>query len=84
MKATPTIEQLRKDIESARADLIRIESQQEGAQKELAGLNQEVGELGLDPTNLYGEANRIAEDVETAVEGVQAEVDALTGETREV
>ncbi len=81
MTATPTVDQLKRDIDSARADLIRIESQQDTAQKEMAKLEEEVRELGLDAANLYGEANRIAEDVHTAVTGIQEEIATLTGET---
>lgn len=83
MIATPTIEQLKKDMESARADLIRIENQQEGAKDERTKLIQEATDLKADPDALYEEANRITEDVHTAVAGVRAEIDGLTEETGE-
>lgn len=77
MTATPPIDQLRKDIESARTDLARIEGQQESAQEELAKLEEEAQGLGLDPKKLAAEANRIADDVNAALTGVREEVEAV-------
>ncbi len=76
-----TIDQLRKDIGSARTDLARIEGQQESAQEELTKLEEEVQSLGLDPKNLYAEANRIMEDVQVALVGVRQEVDGIVSRT---
>ncbi len=80
MTVTPTIEQLRKDIDSARTDLARLEGQQQSAVAELAKLEAEAKELGLDPTNLIGESTRIRDDVNTAVSAVREEIDSLKGE----
>jgi chromosome segregation ATPase len=81
MSISPTIDQLRRDIDSARTDIARIEGQQESAQEELTRLKTEVEGMGLDPANLDTEATRIQEDVDVAVKAVQAETQALTKET---
>ncbi len=80
MTVTPTIEQLRKDIDSARTDLARLEGQQQSAVAELSKLEAEATELGLDPTNLMGESTRIRDDVNTVVSVVREEIDAMKGE----
>lgn len=77
----PTIDQLRKDMDSARTDLARIEGQQESAQEELTRLEAESRELGFEPENLSTEANRIMGDVNEALVGVRREVEALVGRT---
>lgn len=75
---TTTITQLRKDIDSARTDLARIEAQQETAQGELSKLEEEVRGLGLDPkANLSAEATRIMGDVAEALSGVKGEVSSI-------
>jgi hypothetical protein len=82
MSVTPTIQQLRKDIESAQADLTRVEAQQEGQETELTGRKDEVRELGFDPDeNLHTVAGQIMEDVHAAVAGVQKEVETVVGRT---
>ena len=72
-----SVEQIQKDITSARTALARLEGQQEGNQEELAKLHAEAKELGIAPDKLAEEADRIQEDVEAAVKGVGAEVDVL-------
>jgi uncharacterized protein involved in exopolysaccharide biosynthesis len=81
MTIIPTIDQLRKDMDSARNDLARIDGQQQGAREELTKLEVEAGELGIAPDKLNEEATRITEDVYTALQAVQAETQALTKET---
>ncbi len=83
MSIIPTIDQLRKDIESARSDVLRIEGQQESAGEELTALKAEAGEMGIAPTKLREEADRIVEDVNEAYEGVRDSVEALSKKTDE-
>jgi uncharacterized protein (DUF3084 family) len=81
MTLIPTVEQLRKDIESSSTDLARIEGQQESAQEELAKLQAEAEELGIKPDNLSAESRRILDDVNTAVEAVREEIQSLSRKT---
>jgi predicted nucleic acid-binding Zn-ribbon protein len=81
MTVTPTIEQLRKDIESARTDLTRLEGQQESAQEELVKLEEEAQNLGIDPAHLTSEAVRIMDDVAEALVGIREEMQVLVKET---
>ena len=77
-----TIDQLRRDIQSAQTDLVRIETQQSSAQEELTTLEAEVKELGFAPTtDLQAEAQRILDDVQAALTGVQEEVKGVEQRT---
>lgn len=80
MSILPSIEQLQKDITSARTDLTRLETQQEGSAAEITKMEAEVQGLGIEPDNLTKEVARIREDVNTAVKAVQAEMRALEEE----
>ena len=80
MPTIPTTEQLRKDIDSARTDLARLEGQQQSAEEELAKLEAEATELGLDPNDLTGAASQIREDVHTAVTALREAIQALKKE----
>ena len=77
MSIIPTIDQLRKDMESARNDVVRIEGQQESAGEELTALQAEAGEMGIAPKKLREEADRIVEDVSEAYGGVRDSIQAL-------
>ena len=81
MSIIPTITQLRKDIESASGDVLRIEGQQESAGEELTTLKEEAGEMGIDPKKLREEADRIVGDVNEAYEGVKETIEALSKKT---
>lgn len=72
--STPTIEELRTQIDSARTELVRREAAQESAASELATLEAEVQEMSLDPATLVEEAERIRADVATAVDVVWEEI----------
>lgn len=75
---SPTIDQLRSDIKSAETDLTRVEAQQAAAEEELATLEAEVKELGLDPSaDLHAEAKQILDDVNAALLGVRGEVETV-------
>ena len=77
-----TIDQLRRDIQSAQTNLVRIETQQATAEEELATLEAEVKELGFTPTtDLKAEAQRILDDVQEALTGVQEEVKGVEQRT---
>ncbi len=77
-----TIDQLRRDIQSAQTNLIRIETQQSTAQEELTTLEAEVKKLGFTPTtDLQAEANQILEDVQAALTSVEEEVKAVEQRT---
>ena len=80
MTTVPTIDQLRKDIASARTDLARLEGQQQSAAEELSKLEAEAKELGLDPDGLAAAASQIREDVNIALESVQADIQELKEE----
>ncbi len=73
------ITQLRKDMDSCRSDLAKIEGQQESAETEIATLNKEAKELGIDPDDLREEADRIIDDVQEALGAVRGEVTNATG-----
>ena len=77
MSIIPTIDQLRKDIESASGDVLRIEGQQESAGEELAALKAEAKDMGIAPTQLREEADRIVGDVNEAYGGVKDSIEAL-------
>ncbi len=81
MSIIPIINQLRKDIESAHSDVLRIEGQQESAGEELATLKAEAGDMGIAPKKLREEADRIVEDVNEAYEGVKDSIAALSKKT---
>lgn len=80
--STPTIEQLRQEIDNARKELTRREAAQESAASELATLEMEVQEMSLDPETLVEEAERIREDVATAVDVVWGEIKELLEKQR--
>ncbi len=80
MTAPPTIDQLRKDIESARTDLARLEGQQQSAETELSKLEAEAKELGLDPNGLAEAASQIRGDVNIALASVHDDIQALKKE----
>jgi chromosome segregation ATPase len=73
------IDQLRQDIQSARADLNRLAGQQETAKVQLEQLTEKAEELGFPPdaTQIRAEVTRLEKDVESALEVVQEEVKAL-------
>jgi chromosome segregation ATPase len=73
------IDQLRQDIQSARADLNRIAGQQETAKVQLEQLTEKAEELGFPPdaTQIRVEVTRLEKDVEAVLEAVQEEVKAL-------
>ena len=73
-----SVEQLQKDITSARTALARLEGQQEVNKAELDKLYAEAKEIGIAPDKLADEALLIQGDVEVAVKGVDAELDVLT------
>ena len=78
---TPTIDQLRKDITSARTDLTRLETQQEGAVAEKTKLEAEAKELGAaDVTELNSKAVAIRADVNAAITSVREEMQSLQEE----
>lgn len=73
-----TIDQLKKDIDSTRAAISRVEGQQSSAQEELSKLEQTREELGFDAdANLQSEADGIIADVKAALAGVREEVEGL-------
>ncbi len=77
------IDRLREDIASARADLNRIEGQQDTAQHELEQLQEEATQLGFstDATKIREEVTSLQDDVKAALETVQEEVDSIGRDT---
>ena len=66
-------------MDSCRSDLAKIEGQQEGAETEIAALNKEAKELGIEPDDLREAAERIIDDVQEALGVVRGEVTNVTG-----
>lgn len=76
-------EQLRTDIASARADINRIEGQQETAKSALEELEAEVKALGFstNPVVLIQEVTALEVDVKSTLESLREEVAALGRDT---
>ncbi len=68
-------------MDSCRSDLAKIEGQQESAEAEIAALNEEAKELGVEPGDLRDESIRIVDDVQEALGAVKEEVTNVTGRT---
>lgn len=81
MSLTATTDQLRQDIDKCRADLARVEGQRERDAEELDKLTKEAEALKFDPDpeKLRTAAQRIREDVETALTGVKQDIMTLRG-----
>ena len=75
------IAQLRKDMDSCRSDLAKIEGQQESAESEVVALEKEAKELGIEPGDLRDESIRIVDDVQVALDAVKGEVTSVTDRT---
>ena len=73
------IDRLRSDIQATRADINRIEGQQETAKIQLEQLLAEAEKLGFpsDATEIRVEVTRLEKDVEAALESVREEVESL-------
>lgn len=72
-------DRLRDDIQATRADISRIEGQQETAQVQLEQLQKEAKKLGFsdDVTKMRQEVTTMETDVTTALKSVQEEVASL-------
>lgn len=68
-------------MESCRSDLAKIEGQQESAETEMAALNKEAEDLGIEPDDLREEAERIIDDVQEALGAVRGGVTNVTDRT---
>ena len=79
MSTPPTSEQLRKDIESCRSDIARIEGQQESAIATRERLLAEAKELNIEPGDLHKEAMRMREDVALVIASAQEEIANMRG-----
>jgi len=73
------IDRLREDIQSTRADINRIDGQQETAQIELEHLQEEAEKLGFSPdaAKIRQEVTTLETDVTAALKSVQEEVASL-------
>ena len=76
-------EQLRADIAATRADINRIEGQQETAKSALAELEAEVTSLGFstNPMKLVQEVTALEEDVQSTLEALREEVASIGSDT---
>ena len=72
-------DRLREDIQSTRADISRIEGQQETAQIQLEHLQEEATKRGFssDATEIRQEVTTMEVDVATALQNVREEVESL-------
>ncbi len=77
------IDRLREDIASTRADINRIEGQQNTAQQELEKLEEEATKLGFstNSTEIRKEVTNLEGDVKSALHLVQEEVESIGRDT---